>query len=210
MRKIKILTIALSTLFSIALLPALASAQAQQTGGKIAVIDVAFIFKNAKTIKTEVSQIENQMKAYEASMATTRKTMQKEAELLKTYKQGTPEYASQEEKLAGMESKVKLDTIRKRKELADAEARIYFTNYQKIKNVVKQVAEYNGIDLVLRYNSEEMDLAKQDSVLRGVMKGVVYRSPKLDLTNMVLQAMGGAAEATPQVAGAAGAQPATR
>lgn len=189
MRITKATTIILGTLLSIAMMPALASAQ-QAAGGKIAVIDVAYIFKNSDAIKSEVAQIENSMKAYEQEMANVRKSMQKEAELLKTYKPGSPEYAGQEEKLAGMESKVKLETIRKRKELADAEARIYFDNYQKIRAVVKQVSEYNGIDLVLRYNSEEMELEKQDSVLRGVMKGVVYHSPKLDLTQMVMQAMG--------------------
>lgn len=184
------LTIVMGTLLSIAMMPIVASAQQGQSAGKIAVIDVAFIFKNSDKIKSEVSQIENSMKAYEQEMATVRKTMQREAELLKTYKAGSPEYAAQEEKLAGMESKLKLETIRKRKELADAEAKIYFTNYQKIRAVVKQVSEYNGIDLVLRYNSEEMTLDKQDSVLRGVMKGVVYHSPKLDLTQMVIQALG--------------------
>lgn len=189
MRISKATTIVLSALLSIALVPSLASAQ-QAAGGKIAVIDVAYIFKNAESIKSEVAQIEQSMKAYEQEMANVRKTMQQEAELLKTFKPGTPEYAQQEEKLAGMESKVKLETIRKRKELADAEAKIYFDNYQKIRQVVKQVSEYNGIDLVLRYNSEEMELDKQDSVLRGVMKGVVYHSPKLDLTQMVMQAMG--------------------
>jgi len=172
------------------MMPIVASAQQGQAAGKIAVIDVAYIFKNSTKIKSEVAQIENSMKSYEQEMATVRKTMQREAELLKTYKAGSPEYAAQEEKLAGMESKLKLETIRKRKELADAEAKIYFSNYQKIRAVVKQVSEYNGIDLVLRYNSEEMDLTKQDSVLRGVMKGVVYHAPKLDLTQMVIQALG--------------------
>ncbi|MEZ6091005.1 MAG: OmpH family outer membrane protein [Pirellulaceae bacterium] len=157
------------------MVPSFASAQ-QSAGGKIAVIDVAYI-KNSDAIKGEVAQIENSMKAYEQEMANVRKTMQQEAELLKQYKPGTTEYAQQEEKLAGMESKVKLETIRKRKELADAEAKIYYDNYQKIRQVVKQVSEYNGIDLVLRYNSEEMELEKQDSVLRGVMKGVVCSLP---------------------------------
>ena len=80
-------TIVLSTLFSIALVPALASAQAP-TGGKIAVIDVAYIFKNAASIKGEVAQIENQMKAYEQQMAGTRKTMQQEAETVESIIQG--------------------------------------------------------------------------------------------------------------------------
>ena len=185
-------SIVLSSLFSIVLVPALASAQ-NQASGKIAVIDVAYIFKNASAIKGQVTEIENKMKAYEKEMATARQSMQQEAEALKQFKPGSVEYAQQEEKLAGMESNLKLNTIRKRKELAEAEAKIYFQNYQKIKSVVKQVAEFNGIDIVLRYNSEEMDLGKTDSVLRGVMKGVVYHAPKLDLTGMVLKAMGGAA-----------------
>ncbi len=77
-----------------------------------------------------------------------------------------------------MESKLRLDMNRKRKELADAEAKIYFDNYQLIANGVKFLAQHYKINLVLRYNSEDMDLEKGDSVIRGVMKNIVYHDDR--------------------------------
>ena len=118
-----------------------------------------------------------------------REELKQAVEQLKTYNVGTPEYSKQEEAVAEMESKLRLEMNRKRKELVDAEARIYFENYQMIADTVQKIAEHNGIDLVLRYNGEEMELEKQESVIRGVMKNIVYRSDRLDMTNAVMQVL---------------------
>ena len=40
---------------------------------------------------------------------------------------------------------------------------------------------------MLRYNSEDMDLEKGESVIRGVMKNVVYHDDSLDMTKGVMQ-----------------------
>ena len=67
------------------------------------------------------------------------------------------------------------------------EAKIYFDNYQLIAKGVKFLANHYKINLVLRYNSEDMDLEKGDSVIRGVMKNIVYHDKALDMTQGVMQ-----------------------
>ena len=171
---------------------ALSTANAQNANNglaRIAIIDVAYIFKNATPIKEEVARVEQSLKELQQQQQAKQQEMIKESQLLRTFKPGTADYVKQEEKLAKLETDIKLELVRRRKALAEAEANLYYTNYQKIKKIVTQVAEFNKIDLVLRYDSEAMDLEKPNSVLRGVMKTVVYRSPKLDLTKMVLQAV---------------------
>ncbi len=160
---------------------------AQDTGHHIAVVDVAYIFKNHPGIKAQVEKVENDLKTYDAELQKKREELKQAAERLKTFKVGSPEYAAQEEQVAGMESKLRLDMARKRKELADAEARIYYENYQLISNGVKFLASHYKINLVLRYNSEDMDLEKGDSVIRGVMKNIVYHDESLDMTKGVMQ-----------------------
>ena len=86
-----------------------------------------------------------------------------------------------------MESKLRLDMARKRKELADSEARIYYDNYQQIAAGVKFLANHYKINLVLRYNSEDMNLEEGQSVIRGVMKNIVYHDEALDMTKGVMQ-----------------------
>ncbi len=178
------ITLAICSLSILA--PAIASAQ-ETLPHRVAVVDVAYIFKNHEGIKAQVSKVENDLKSYDAELKTKREALKTAAEQLKQYKVGSPEYAAQEEKVAGMESKLRLDMARKRKELADAEAKIYFENYQQIAEGVKYLAQYYKINLVLRYNSEDMNLEKGDSVIRGVMKNIVYHDESLDMTKGVMQ-----------------------
>lgn len=156
-------------------------------GHKVAVIDVAYIFKNHAAIKDEVAKVEAELKQFDAELAGKREELQQAAAELKTFKPGTPEYAAAEEKVASMESRLRLDMARKRKELSDAEAKIYYDNYQRIAAGVKFLANHYKINLVLRYNSEEMNLEQGESVIRGVMKNIVYHDESLDMTKGVMQ-----------------------
>jgi len=165
--------------------------RAEQAGstGKIAIIDVAYVFQNASNIKEEVAGIEQQMVELRDRSRERRSQIVGAARELRTLQRGTPSYRQQEENLAALESGLKLQTLRERKSLAEAEARLYLTHYSRMKQIIAQLAEYNGIDLVLRYDSEAMELANPDTVLRGVMKNVVFRSPTIDLTELVRAAM---------------------
>ncbi len=166
--------------------PAIASAQ-EAAPHRVAVVDVAYIFKNHQGIKAEVTRDEHDLKAYDAELKGKRDALKAAHEELKQYKAGSPEYSAQEEKVAGMESKLRLDMARKRKELADAEAKIYYENYQRIAEGVKFIAQHYKINLVLRYNSEDMNLEQGDTVIRGVMKNIVYHDESLDMTKGVMQ-----------------------
>ncbi len=117
------------------LTPALA--QEAASPHRVAVVDVAYIFKNHAGIKAEVTRVETDLKNYDAELKTKREALKAAAEQLKQFKVGSPDYAAQEEKVAGMESMLRLDMARKRKELADKEAKIYFDNYQRIAAGVK-------------------------------------------------------------------------
>ncbi|MEM9646702.1 MAG: OmpH family outer membrane protein [Planctomycetota bacterium] len=162
-------------------------ASAQSDGHRLAVVDVAKIFKEHAGIKAQVAAVENNLKQYDAELKGKRDQLKQEMEKLKTFGVGTPAYTAQEEKVASMESKLRLDMARKRKELADAEAKIYYDNYQLIAAAVADVAKYNKINMVLRYNSEGMDKEKGDSVVRGVMKNIVYHDPSMDMTASIMK-----------------------
>ncbi|NNE00681.1 MAG: OmpH family outer membrane protein [Pirellulaceae bacterium] len=163
------------------------AASAQEGAHRIAVVDVAYIFKNHPGIKAQVSKVETDLKNYDAELKQKRDQLKTAAEKLKTFSANSPDYTAQEERVAEMESKLRLDMARKRKELADAESRIYFENYQQIAAGVKFLANHYKINLVLRYNSEDMDQEKGDSVIRGVMKNIVYHDESLDMTKGVMQ-----------------------
>ncbi|TWU47782.1 periplasmic chaperone [Rubripirellula reticaptiva] len=177
--------IAMALGFLAAMAPQMASAQ--DAGHRVAVVDVAYIFKNHPGIKDQVAAVENELKAFGGEMQKRQDELKAAAEQIKAFKPGSPEYSQQEERVASLESKLRLDMARKKKELADAEARIYFENYTRIADGVKFLANHYKINLVLRYNSENMDLEEGQSVIRGVMKNIVYHDDDLDMTKGVMQ-----------------------
>ncbi|MEP3901190.1 MAG: OmpH family outer membrane protein [Rhodopirellula bahusiensis] len=185
MRTIVLSAIALAMTTVSVLAPAKASAQ--DAGHRLAVVDVAYIFKNNEGIKKQVKAVEDNLKAFDAELTAKREELKNSLEKLKTYQAGSAEFTAQEERVASMESKLRLDMARKRKELADREAKIYYDNYQLITSGVQAIAEYHKINLVLRYNSEQMDLEQGESVIRGVMRNIVYHDEKLDMTGAVMQ-----------------------
>lgn len=177
-----------STALCVAAVSALAPSFASgDEGHRVAVIDVAYIFKNHAAIKEEVAKVEEELKSFDTELNTKREELQQAAAKLKTYKPGSPDYAAAEEEVASMESRLRLEMARKRKELSDAEAKIYYDNYQRIAAGVKFLANHYKINLVLRYNSEEMNLEQGESVIRGVMKSIVYHDESLDMTKGVMQ-----------------------
>jgi len=178
--------ILMALLASLTLAPTFASAQ-DTTPHRIAVVDVAKIFKEHPGIKAQVEAVENNLKQYDEELKGKREQLKAEAAKLKSFEVGSPTYSQQEERVASMESKLRLDMARKRKELADAEAKIYYDNYQLIKGVVKDIANYYKFNLVIRHNSEPMNEEKGDSVVRGVMNNVVYHDPTIDITVGVMQ-----------------------
>jgi Skp family chaperone for outer membrane proteins len=179
-------------------------AQAPASAGhKIAVVDIGYIFRNHEGIKQKLGTVEATLKAYDQELNNKKREMGQAIEALKQFNPGSPEYATQEEKAARLESDLKLEANRKRKELAEAEAKVYFESYQQIATAVQTISEHNGIHLVLRYNSEEMELQNEESVLRGLQKSVVYRAKDLDMTPYVLQLLNQPAQTAAAPAGTA-------
>ncbi|MEO1529069.1 MAG: OmpH family outer membrane protein [Planctomycetota bacterium] len=179
--------IALAFVVSSGFIAGEAAAQTSSGPHKIAVVDVAYIFKNHPGIKAQVAAVEAKLKAFDAELQQKRAAIKSAAEKLKSFSVGSPEYAQQEEQLASMDSKLRLEMARKRKELADAEAQIYFQNYQKIAKGVELIAKHNGINLVLRYNSEAMNEKEGETVIRGVMKNIVYHDADMNMTPTVME-----------------------
>lgn len=163
------------------------SAATRPPGHRTALIDVASIFKNLPSIKAQISKVEQDLKAFDAELQKRREELKQAASQLKTFKIGTPEYAKQEEHVANLESRIRLEMFRTKNSLSDAQAKIYFDNYQRIAEAVKVIATHNNIDLVLRFSSEEMDSEQSDSVARGVMKNVVYHDQSIDMTKTVMR-----------------------
>jgi hypothetical protein len=161
------------------------TAAAPPSGTNVAVIDVGFIFKNHIRFNSSMKQLEQQMDEFKGWAQSREKEFQGMGETLKTYKAGTPEYHRQEEKMANESTQYQLELHRKKQEMADKEAGLYYDTYAELEQKIALVAQRNRIGIVLRYNREPMKREDRGSVLQGINRAVVYQYG-LDITKYIL------------------------
>ena len=161
------------------------AAYGQTSGTMVVVIDVPLIFKNYELFKAQINDIKKDIDGWKDYMTNQQKKIRAEAEKLEQYKPGTQEYKQIEEAVARMNMDLQLEGAKKQKEFMEAEAKVYYNTYRRVEKEVEDFASRNGIQLVLRYSSEDMDPTKRESIMQGINRIVVYQS-RLDITQLIL------------------------
>jgi Skp family chaperone for outer membrane proteins len=163
-----------------------APAAAAPSGTNVAVIDIAYIFKNHNRFNAAMGDIKRDIEQYDAYLRGKQKDFSEKKDQLQTFRTGTPEYRQKEEELARLQSGTQVEANLKRKEFMEQEARVYYRVYREIEQEVGVFAQRNRIGLVLRYAGDEMKEDDRTSVLQGVNRAVVYQQ-NLDITEFVLR-----------------------
>ncbi len=158
-----------------------------QPGHRFAVIDVGHVFKTLPAIQAQISKVKAELQKHEAEVKQKRDALNQAAIRLKSMTPGTAEYNRQEELVASLDSKLRLDMRRRHNEMSEAEAKIYYDNYLSLSAAVKAVAVHNNINVVLRINGEDVDSQKRDSVTRHVMRNIVFHDPGINITDTVMR-----------------------
>ena len=109
------------------------TAQTNQPGTVVAVLDVAKVFKNHARFKQKMDDMKREVERYEEDVNRQRRELIERAKQLNdTYKPGSPEYKRTEVELAKKESDLRVQAQLKRKEVIDNESRLYYDTYQEI------------------------------------------------------------------------------
>lgn len=161
---------------------------AAPSGTNVAVIDIAFIFKNHNRFNAAMNDIKRDIEQFEAHVRGKQKELQEKKEQLGTFKAGSTEYRQMETDLARTQSELQVEVGLKRRDFLEQEARVYYRVYREIEQEVGVFSTRNRIGLVLRYNGDDMKEDDRNSVLQGVNRAVVYQS-NLDITKFVLGAL---------------------
>lgn len=157
-------------------------------GTNVAVVDVGFIFKNATRFKQSMDDIKNDDERFKQEVIAKQEAMQADVQNLQKMSKTSTDYKILEERIAGDQTKLRLDMARKQKERVEQEAKIYFNAYRELEDQINKFATTYGIDLVLRFNGEEMDPSQPESVLNGINRFVVYQRD-LNITGHILDQM---------------------
>lgn len=159
------------------------------TATNIALLDVSYIFKNHPRFKSMMEEMKSDVERAETAVNGERDKLRKLVEQLDTLRKGTQDYKNMEEEIARREAELSVKVSMQRKEFLTSEAKIYNTVYQEIEQEVGYYCSSRGIDIVLRFNGDPVDVNKPDSVLSYINKPVVFYSKSLDITPNILDAM---------------------
>jgi Skp family chaperone for outer membrane proteins len=185
-------SVLVATLVACLSLVSLGSLQAQGTSAPtpqratVVVIDLDAVFKAHNRFKQAVDIMKKDVAEFENYISNQQALIRKKTEEIKQYNPGTPNYKQLEEQAAQMTSKLQVEIQLKRRDFMEREARLYYNVYTEVKGLVARFANEQGISLVLRYNSAEIDPADRNSVMMGVHSTVVFQR-NLDITSWIIQ-----------------------
>lgn len=170
---------------------------AQGDGGIVAVLDVAKVFKENLEFSNQMDAIRQEADRLRTQLQSAQEDLRRQASEISQLPVGSPERKQAEAQFAQRRTAFETQARQDENDLLVKEAKAYYTTYQKLQNVVAQIAQQNNISLVLRFDSAEINPTNPNEVVMGVNRAIVYHY-KLDLTSMVIQAMGPTVASAPQ------------
>jgi Skp family chaperone for outer membrane proteins len=167
-----------------------AAAHTASAQGVVAVLDVNKVFTLNQEFDLKIQQIRDEAESLKAGIQQKQEKIRNEAMQLQTMTVGTPDRNQLEASLEQQQTALRTEARQAEADLLNKEAKLYYDTYQKMQGIVAQLAEKNNISLVLRFDSESIDPNNRPEVIMGVNRAVVYNDSGIDLTLLVLNAMG--------------------
>jgi Skp family chaperone for outer membrane proteins len=164
-----------------------APAAPSAAGSRLALLDVSRIFKSHQRFKGMMDDMKADVERAEAQVKAERENIGQLADRLQEFHKGTPEYKQMEEDLAKRQAELAVRVNLQKNEFLQREAKIYNSVYQEILQATDYFCKQNRIDMVLRFNSDQVDVERPDSVLAFINKPVVWYDRGLDITDAILQ-----------------------
>ena len=183
-------------IFFIAAVVALgASVVSAQETGRVAILDVAKVFKDNTSFGDKMAALKAEAERLKGQVTAEQDRIKVEVMKLRDLKPG-PERNKREADLEQQHTHLRTTTRQAESELLSQEARVYFDTYREMQAVVEAIAQANGLSLVLRFDSEDIDPNNQQSVKKGLNRSLVFHR-KLDLTSLVSQQLNARMAAAP-------------
>ena len=182
--------------FVVAIIVAFApSAVLAQETGRIAILDVAKVFKENTSFDNKVKAIKAEADKFKAHLIAQQDLLKKEVIKVRDMPAG-PQRNQMEADIEQQHAKLRTTARQTEAELLSREAQVYYETYQEMQAIVESLAKEHGLSLVMRFDSSSIDPNNREEVIRGVNRGVVFHR-RLDLTSLVSQALNTRTAAAP-------------
>jgi Skp family chaperone for outer membrane proteins len=157
-------------------------------GPNVALLDVSYVFDQLPRFKQVMNDMKKDVDNAEAAVKAETQSIQKLTQDLES-KKGTADYRRMEEQITTRRANLAAQVETQRREFLQREAKIYYDFYRQIQMVVNDFCAANGIDIVLRFNTDPVDPETPQSVLSYINRPVVTYTRDRDITPDVLDIM---------------------
>ncbi|MFK7768706.1 MAG: OmpH family outer membrane protein [Mariniblastus sp.] len=149
---------------------------------KVAIVDIGLIFKSHPQFAQQLGALKQEADQFKATSLEQQKALMGRAEVLKQYEPSSVDFKTAETQLAQESAALEVDQRDKMRMLMQKEAQLHFNTYAQVNELISKYCEAGGIQLVLRYNSAQMDPKNPQSVMQRVNGSVVYHNQQNDIT----------------------------
>ncbi len=179
------------------------AAAASAAPHKVALIDMAYVFKNYKKFEVLREDLKEEIAASEAEAKAKAEAVQKLQQKMKTFAEGSAEFTATEGQLAQASAEFEAFRRAAQREFLKKESQIYHTVYLEVTDSVAKYAKYYNYTLVLRFNREDLDTENAQKLIEGMNRQVVYHLEENDITLSVTEYLNKVYGRQPAAAGAA-------
>ena len=153
----------------------------------VALCDVGLIFKSHPVFSSELAQLKQQADQFRQETTQLEQQLMQKAEVLRQYEVGSVEFNNAETKLAQEKASMEVQQRDKMRKLMQQEAELHFQTYEQVKQVISTYCQEQGIQLVLRYNSEQEQATSPQEIMQLVNGSVIYHQNRKDITSNIIQ-----------------------
>jgi outer membrane protein len=165
---------------------AAAPAKAADSGPhKVALIDMAYVFKNYEKFSMLREDLKAEIQVSEEEAKSKAMALQEMQAKLKTFAEGSDEFNAAEKQFAASSADFEAFRRAAQRDFLKKESQIYHTVYMDVADAVAKYAKYYKYNLVLRFNREELDTENAQKLIEGMNRQVVYHETENDITMSV-------------------------
>ena len=175
-----------ATIVALACVTSLLAPAAAQAQTSVALVDIGKIFKSHPVFGQQLEGLRQQAEQFKAQTKQMQQALQQEALGLREYEPTSPEFKAEETRLAQKSAAMEVEQRNKMRDLMKLEAQLHFDTYNEIKTMIAEYAQRQGVRMVMRYNSQEIDVSVPASIMQKVNSSIVFHTNQNDITQDIV------------------------
>ncbi|MEM7784749.1 MAG: OmpH family outer membrane protein [Planctomycetota bacterium] len=156
---------------------------------RVAIVDIGKVFKNHPQFSSQLAALKQEADQFKSQAVQQQQNLMQRGEALSQYQPDSEDYRTEETRLAQESASLQLSQRDKMRSLMQQEARLHYNTYAQVYKAISDYCDANSVQLVLRYNSTQMDPKNPSSVMQKVNGSVIFHNQQNDITTAIIDSL---------------------